>query len=88
MGIYISLCDSDVEVWLDDDFSGNWFPEKVKDDSDTICSRLVFVVSYLGCPVMWKSKLYTEISLSSTETQCIIISQTLLKTIPIIEPLK
>ena len=29
MGIYIRPCDSDVKVWADSDFSGNWFPEEL-----------------------------------------------------------
>ena len=59
MGIHILPRDSDVNVWTDVDFSGNSFPEEAKDDSDTERSRSVFVVSYLGCSVMWKSQLQT-----------------------------
>ena len=38
MGIYIHPCDSDVKVWADSDFSGNWFPEEAKDDLDMALS--------------------------------------------------
>ena len=34
MGTYIRPCNSDVKVWADADFGGNWFPEKDKNDSD------------------------------------------------------
>ena len=57
MGIYIRPRDSYVKVWPDANFSVNWFPEEVEYDSDTERSRSVFFVSYLGCTVMWKSKL-------------------------------
>ena len=54
MGIYIRPRDRNAKVWVDADFSGNWFPEEAKDDSDTARSFSGFFVSYLGCPVMWK----------------------------------
>ena len=52
MGINIRPCDSKVKVWEYANFSSNWFTEEAKDDSDAARSRLVFVLSYLGCPVM------------------------------------
>ena len=70
--IYIHPCDSDIKVWADDDSSGNLFPEEAKYDSYTERSRSEFVVSYLVCPVMWKSKFQIEISLCSTESKYIV----------------
>ena len=67
MVIYNLLCDSEVKVWADADFSGNWFPEEAKDDSDMARYCSVFFVSYLICPVMWKSQLQTDISLISND---------------------
>ena len=88
MGIYIRPRDSNVKVWTDSDFSGNWFREELKDDSDMAHSCSGFVVSYFGCPVMWMSQLQTEISLRSNESEYILPSQALHKTITIIVILK
>ena len=46
------------------------------------------VASYLRCPVVRESQLHTEISLSSTQSECIALSQSLLKTTPTIDILK
>ena len=40
-------------------------------------------MSYLGCPLMWKSQLQTEISLSTTESEYISLSQAARKIKPI-----
>ena len=68
-GIYLRPTDDSFVVWADADFSGNW---KLDDDettnnADTARSRSGYIVSYLGCPVLWKSQLQTKIALSSTE---------------------
>ena len=56
IGIYIYPRDSNFKVWVGSDFSGNWFPEEDKDDSDKARSQSGFVVTYLVCPVMWTLK--------------------------------
>ena len=38
-------------------------------------SRKVYVIMYAGCPVLLCSKLQTEISLSTTEAEYIVLSQ-------------
>ena len=75
MGIYIRPRDIYVNVWVDAGFSGNWFPEQPKDNSDTARYCSGFVVSYLGCPVMCKLQFHTEIYLSSTEVDYIALNQ-------------
>jgi hypothetical protein len=37
------------------------------DDPDTAQARTGYVISYAKCPLIWASKLQTEIALSSTE---------------------
>ena len=41
-----------------------------------------YVITYAGCPVLWCSKLQTEIDLSTTETEYILLSKAMRKVIP------
>jgi hypothetical protein len=54
----------------------------------TARSRTGYVIKYVGCPILWASKLQTEISLSSTESGYIALSQALREVTPIISLLK
>ena len=82
-GTYIRPCDESFTVWADADFSGNWLPEEAQEDSNTARSRSGFLIFYLGCPIMWKSQLQTEIALSTTESEYICLSQATRKVKPI-----
>ena len=56
-----------LEVYVDADFVGGWDPENTN-DADTVYSRTGFVIQYANCPVLWVSKLQTEIALSTAES--------------------
>ena len=71
-----------LEVFVDADFSGNWKKEESY-DRDTARSRHGFIIMYEGFPVLHKSQLQTEISLSSTESEYTVLSYTLREAIPI-----
>ena len=58
-----------LEVYVDADFTGNWNQDEAPHDQDTERSRHGYIVKYMGCPIMWKSQLQTEIALSSTESE-------------------
>ena len=77
-----------LEVYVDADFSGNWDPVSPHKDRDTARSRHGYIVSYEGCPLLWKSQLQGEIALSSTESEYIGISYSLREVIPVMELLK
>ena len=87
-GLYIHPRDEGLQVWADADFSGNWRKEEAMEDSDTARSRSGYAIFFMGCPLMWKSQLQTEIALSSTESEYICLSQALRKAIPIMEVIK
>ena len=89
-GIYLRPTDDSFVVWADADFSGNWKQDddETTNNADTARSRSGYIVSYLGCPVLWKSQLQTEIALSSTESEYISLSQSLCKAIPLMELVK
>ena len=76
-----------LEVFVDADFSGNW-DQNDSNNRDTARSRHGYIVTYMGCPVIWKSQLQTEIALSSTESEYIGLSYALREVIPIMETLK
>ena len=50
---------------------------------DTARSRSGYVIKYAGCPLMWASRLQTEIALSTTESEYISLSTALRGVIPI-----
>jgi hypothetical protein len=53
----------DLEVYVDASFCGDWDPQEAATDCDTARSRHGYIISYAGCPVVWKSQLQTEIAL-------------------------
>jgi hypothetical protein len=65
------------EVHVDCDFAGNWVKQDAMDDPSTAKSRTGYIISYGGCPVIWASKLQTEVVLSSTESEYVGLSESL-----------
>ena len=52
-------------------------------DASNVYSRTGFVIRYAGCPILWQSKLQTEIALSTAEAEYIAMSQALREMIPL-----
>lgn len=77
-----------LEVFVDADFSGNWYKETAQHDASTAKSRTGFIIMYAGCPVVWCSKLQTEVTLSTTEVEYISLSHALREAIPLINLLQ
>ena len=71
-----------LEVYVDADFAGCWSSAD-SSNADNVLSRTGFVICYAGCPVIWSSKLQTEIALSTAEAEYIAMSQALREAIPI-----
>jgi hypothetical protein len=65
------------EVHVDCDFAGNWVKEDAMNDPSTAKSRTGYIISYGGCPIIWASKLQTEVVLSSTESEYVGLSESL-----------
>ena len=59
--------------------------EGASSDPDTARSRSGYVIEYAGCPIVWASKLQTQIALSTTEAEYIALSIALRDTIPLME---
>jgi hypothetical protein len=65
------------EVHVDCNFVGNWVKEDAMSDPSTAKSRTGYIISYGGCPVIWASKLQTEVVLLSTKSEYVGISEPL-----------
>ena len=76
-GIIIDPTQDSFECFVDADFCGNWDPDTAQDDPGTAKSRTGYVIKYAGCPIVWQSKLQTEVSLSTTEAEYIALSTAL-----------
>jgi hypothetical protein len=75
--------DKGFECYCDADFSGNWNRHLAPCDPSTAKSRSGWIVFYAGCPVIWASKLQTQVALFTTEAEYIAMSQSLRDILPI-----
>ena len=71
-----------LEVYVDADFAGGWSSADA-DSADNVLSQTGFVICYANCPIVWCSKLQTEIALSTAEAEYIALSHALREAIPI-----
>ena len=70
-----------LECHVDADFAGGWSSGD-HTNPESVLSRTGFVISYAGCPIYWRSKLQTEIALSTTEAEYIALSQAMRDVLP------
>ncbi|KAI2513007.1 hypothetical protein MHU86_1298 [Fragilaria crotonensis] len=73
------------DVYVDASFTGDWDPTVADWDSDTARSRTGYVILYANCPVIWASKLQSEIALSTTESEYLAISAATREVLPLME---
>ena len=76
-----------IEVFVDASFAGDW-NRSWSNDPTSVFSRTGYVIFLAGCPIVWLSKLQTEISLSSAEAEYIGLSQSMREVIPLMSLLK
>ncbi|KAL7487332.1 hypothetical protein ACHAW6_012942, partial [Cyclotella cf. meneghiniana] len=69
--------------YADTDFSGKWNNEFAELDPSTAKSRSDWFILYENFPVIWCSKLQSQVALSTTEAEYIALSQALCNVIPI-----
>ena len=72
-----------LECHVDADFAGAWTQHSSLDPL-SCHSRTGFMISYAGCPILWKSKVQSLIALSTTEAEYIALSSALREVITII----
>ena len=76
-----------LECHVDADFAGGW-SQADSENADNVLSRTGYVIMYADCPILWVSRLQTEIALSTAEAEYIALSQSLRDVIPLITLLK
>ena len=70
-----------LDCFVDADFAGLWGHE---DDQDPVSvkSRTGYTLTLFGCPIIWASKLQTEITLSSTAAEYVAFSMAMRELLP------
>ena len=76
-----------IECFVDTNFSGNWDAGEPENPT-SVLSRTDYVIMYEKCPLVWSSKLQTEITLSMTKAEYIALSQLLWEVIPLMGLIK
>jgi len=70
-----------IDCYVDADFAGLWKTE-CHADPISVYSRTGFVLMFAGVPLLWCSKLQTEIALSTTESEYMALSHSMREVIP------
>ncbi len=70
-----------LDCYVDADFAGPW-TSSTSEDPSSVKSRTGYVITFASCPVLWSSKLQTEVALSTTEAEYIALSQSTRDLIP------
>jgi hypothetical protein len=76
-----------VQCYVDADFAGGYSKE-TSDDPVSVFSRTGYVIFYFGCPLIWVSKMQSEISLSTVEAEYIALSQSMRDILPLLDQMK
>ena len=71
-----------VNCYADADFAGLFSVEDPQDTS-SVKSRSGYVVTFANCPILWASKLQTEIALSTLHAEFVSLSQSLRDLLPV-----
>ena len=76
-----------VDCYVDADFAGT-FGSEDPNHPESVKTRTGYIILYLGSPLLWVSKLQTQIALSTMEAEYVALSQSMRDLIPIREVLK
>jgi hypothetical protein len=76
--------DFKIDCYPDADFAGLW-GRNDKQDPHCVRSRTGYVICFADCPILWKSKLQTEIALSTMEAEYVALSTSCRDLFPLID---
>jgi hypothetical protein len=79
--------DLHVDCYVDANFAG-LFSTEDKQDPTSVKSQTGYMILFQGAPLLWVSKMQTQIALSTMEAEYIALSQSMRDLIPIREVLK
>ena len=85
--IMYPINDKGLECFVDADFAGGCSTNE-SDDPASVYSRTGYIIKYKNCPILWASKLQSEISFSTIESEYIALSQATKEIIPMMEHLE
>jgi hypothetical protein len=71
-----------LDCYVDADFAGNW-TSVTSHDPSSVKSRTGYIIMFANCPLLWASKLQTEVALSTTEAEFISLSLAMRDLIPL-----
>jgi hypothetical protein len=71
-----------IDCWCDSDFCG-LYRQEPDVNPISVKSRTGYIITLGGCPLIWKSQLQTEISLSTLESEYVCLSHTMRVLLPI-----
>jgi hypothetical protein len=77
----------ELECYINADFAGGWLQADAE-NSENVLSCTGYVLMYTNCPILWVSRLQTEIALGTAEAECIALSQLIHNVILLITLLK
>jgi hypothetical protein len=73
---------------VDASHAGEWNKQDAADNPDTARSRTGYVFMFANCPIIWMSRLQTEIALFSTEAEYIALSTATREVVPLLQLMK
>ena len=76
-----------LQCYADADFTGGW-TQVDANNPENLMSCTGYVITFAGCPILWSSKLQTEITLSTTEAEYVALSQAMREVLPIMDLMK
>ena len=80
--IMTPTADQRVDCYVDSDFAGAFAVENPQDPI-SVKSRTGYVILYRGSPLLWVSKMQTQVALSTMEAEYVALSQSMRDLIPI-----
>ena len=72
----MSKNDKGLKCFVDTDFAGGQSTNK-SDNPALVYSRTGYIIKIKNCPILWASKLQSEISFTKTEAEYIALSQSM-----------
>jgi hypothetical protein len=68
-GLILDPKEDSFDCWVDTFHASEWSSKGAENDPNTARSWMGYTICYAGCPMLWASKMQTEIVLSSTKAE-------------------